>query len=113
MPPSVRFLGRRVYLGATVVAITALRPGTRRAELRALRAWLGVSARTLARWRRWWRASFAKSAFWRRARGRLRTPVPASTLPSGLLRRFAGDLPTRLVAALRFLSPISTAVAAR
>jgi hypothetical protein len=112
MPPSVRFLGRRVYVGAAILGITALRPGARQVELRALRAWLGVSGRTLARWRRWWRATFAKSAFWRRARGRLRTSVAAEALPGGLLRRFGGDLQTRLVAALRFLAPITTAVVA-
>jgi hypothetical protein len=78
-----------------------LRPGARRAELRTLRAGLGVSARTLARWRRWWRTTFAQSTFWRSARGRLRTPVRSGELPGGLLRRFAGNLQTRLIAALR------------
>ncbi len=109
-PPSARFLGRRVYVGAAVVGITALRPGARDAEARALREWLGVSRRTLARWRRWWRATFAKTTFWRRARGRLRTPVAPRDLPGRLLCRFAGNLEARLVAALRFLSPITTAV---
>ncbi len=111
-PPSVRFLGRRVYVGAAIVGITALRPGARGGEARALRAWLGVSARTLARWRRWWRDVFAASAFWRHARGRLRTPVSARALPGALLRRFAGDLQTQLIAGLRFLAPITTAVGA-
>jgi hypothetical protein len=109
MPPSARFLGRRVYVGAAMVGITALRPGARRAEAGALRAWLGVSARTLARWRRWWREVFAASAFWRTARGRLRTPVPAGALPGALLRRFSGDLQAQLIAGLRFLAPITTA----
>jgi hypothetical protein len=111
-PPSARFLGRRVYVGAALVGITALRPGARRAEARALRAWLGVSARTLVRWRRWWRAAFATSAFWRGARGQLRTPVAARDLPGALLRRFAGDLQAQLIATLRFLAPITTAASA-
>lgn len=106
-PPSARFLGRRVYVGAAIVGITALQPGARRSEVRALQEWVGASRRTLARWRRWWRATFAKSGFWRGARGRLRTPVPARELPGGLLRRFAGNHQTRLIAALRFLSPIT------
>jgi hypothetical protein len=112
MPPSVRFLGRRVYVGAAIVGITALRPGARGGEARALRGWLGVSGRTLARWRRWWREVFAASAFWRHARGQLRTPVPAQALPGALLRRFAGDLQTQLIAGLRFLAPITTAAGA-
>ena len=107
-PPSVRFLGRRVYVGAALVGITALDPRARRAEVRQLRAWLGLSARTLTRWRRWWRAVFAHSAFWRAARGQLHTPVAAAALPGGLLQRFVGDLRARLVAGLRFLSPITT-----
>lgn len=108
-PPSVRFLGRRVFLGSAVVAITALAEGAPRAELRALRTWLELSARTLSRWRRWWREVFAESAFWRAARGRLDTPLSAAALPGALLRRFAGDLQAQLVAALRFLGPITTA----
>ncbi len=111
-PPSVRFLGRRVYVGAAILGITALRAGARCAEARALRAWLGVSRRTLARWRRWWREVFAASAFWREACGRLGRPVPTDALPGGLLCRFAGDLPTQLIAGLRFLAPITTAVGA-
>ena len=111
-PPSVRFLGRRVYVGVAILGITALRAGARRDEARALCAWLGVSGRTLARWRRWWRDVFAASAFWRNARGQLRTPVPAHALPGELLRRFAGDLQARLIAGLRFLAPITTAAGA-
>ena len=108
-PPSVRFLGRRVYVGAAIVGITALAAGTRRTEVRALRTWLGLSARTLARWRRWWRAVFAASAFWRGARGQLRTPVAIHALPGALLRCFTGDLQAQLIAGLRFLAPITTA----
>ena len=111
-PPSVRFLGRRVYVGAAVLGITALGAGQRSAEVRALRTWLGLSARTLARWRRWWCAVFAVSTFWRGARGQLRTPVAVGALPGALLQRFAGDLQTRLIAGLRFLAPITTAATA-
>jgi hypothetical protein len=107
--PSVRFLGRRVYVGAAVIAITALGAGARRSAVQALRAVLGVSARTLARWRRWWRDVFPASGFWRSARGQLRTPVPVRALPGALLRRFSGDSQAQLIAGLRFLAPITTA----
>ena len=95
-----------------MIAITALDAGAQRAEVRELRAWLGLSARTLARWRRWWRAVFTESPFWRSACGLLRTPVSATALPGGLLRRFAGDLRARLIAGLRFLAPITTSAGA-
>jgi hypothetical protein len=111
-PPSVRFLGRRVYVGTAVLGITALGAGARRAAVRDLRARLGLSARTLARWRRWWRTAFAVSAFWRSARGQLRTPVPVRALPGALLRRFTGDVQAQLIATLRFLAPITTAAGA-
>lgn len=111
-PPSVRFLGRRVYVGAAMVSITALDAGAQRAEVRQLKAWLGLSSRTLARWRRWWRAVFAESPFWQSARGQLRTPVRATALPGELLQRFAGDLRAQLIAGLRWLSPITTSAGA-
>lgn len=104
----MRFLGRRVYVGAAMVGITALAEGAPREELRALRTWLELSARTLTRWRRWWREVFAESAFWRAACGQLHAPLSAAALPGALLQRFAGDLQARLVAGLRFLCPITT-----
>jgi hypothetical protein len=111
-PPSVRFLGRRVYVGAALVGITALRPGARRAEARALRAWLGVSARTLVRWRRWWRAAFATSGAAARPAGR--GPPPVCTVGRGhhARTRFTGDLQAQLIVTLRFLAPITTAASA-
>ena len=42
-PPSVRYLGRRVYLGAVVVLVTALRGGITATRAAQLRAWLGVA----------------------------------------------------------------------
>jgi hypothetical protein len=107
MPPSVRFLGRRVYLGAVVVLVTALQHGATPDRLARLYATLGVSVRTLARWRDWWRETFARSRFWRAARSRLDSPVAEETLPASLLERFAGDETARLVALLRFLAPLT------
>ncbi len=52
-PPSVRFLGRKVYLGAVVVLATTLRHGLTRMRADRLRQLLGVDARTLERWRHW------------------------------------------------------------
>jgi hypothetical protein len=107
-PPSVRFLGRKVYLGAVVVLATALRHGptpTRAARLREL---VGVDARTLARWRQWWRETFAESRWWQAMRGHFASPVPTAALPDSLLRRFAGDSWEPLVALLRFVAPTTT-----
>jgi hypothetical protein len=108
-PPSVRFLGRKVYLGAVVVLATALRHGPTRTRAAYLRQLLGVDARTLARWRQWWRGTFAESPWWQAMRGRFAPPVPTSTLPGALVRRFPGDNWAPLVALLRFVAPTTTA----
>jgi hypothetical protein len=108
-PPSVRFLGRKVYLGAVVVLVAAMRQGATPVRLKHLRDLFGVSARTVARWRRWWREAFAESRFWKAARGRFGSCVKTCELPWGLLEVFTGDDCTRVRAVLRFLSPITTA----
>ena len=106
-PPSLRFLGRKVYLGAVVVLVSAMRHGATPARMRKLREHLGVSRRTVERWRRWWRETFAESPFWRAAAAAFMPPAAPGRLPASLLERFAGDDEARLVALLRFLGPIT------
>jgi hypothetical protein len=108
-PPSVRFLGRRVYAGAVVVLIAALAEGATPRRLRRLRQLVGdVSRRTVERWRRWWRESFPQTPFWREHRARFAIAIDADRLPALLLERMSGaDPSTRLIALLRFLMPIT------
>lgn len=106
-PPSLRFLGRKVYFSTVVVLISAMRHGATPARMRKLREHLGVSRRTVERWRKWWRETFAQSAFWRAARAAFMPPVESGRLPISLLERFDGDDEVRLVALLRFLGPIT------
>jgi hypothetical protein len=109
-PPSVRFLGRRVYLGAVVVLVTALHHGLTGKRAARLRAQFGVDSRTLRRWQSWWREVFTASAFWKGAKGGFLPPVSRGRLPASLLERFRGqDEGAVLVATLRFLAPITTA----
>ena len=109
-PPSVRFLGRRVYLGAVVVLVTALTQGLSGARCARLRAVFGVSERTLRRWRRWWRERFPTTPLWRAQRGRFVSPPDPSQFPESLIERFPGaDGAERLVGLLQFLAPLSTA----
>ncbi len=111
-PESVRFLGRKVYLGAMVVLVSAMLQGPTPPRAAQLRELFGVSARTLVRWRAWWQTAFAESPFWKMARGRLRTPADVALLPLSLLEQFAPkEGHERLVLALRFLSPMTTASA--
>ena len=106
-PPSLRFLGRRVYLGVIVVLMSALCHGVNQARLMRLQEFLGVSGRTLERWRQWWLRDFAESGFWELLRSRFAVPVEQGRVPGSLLERFEGDERSRLVAILRFLSPIT------
>jgi hypothetical protein len=103
----VRFLGRRFYLGAIVVLVSALRDGLTVGRATQLREMIGVGARTLRRWRSWWREDFAQSRFWLNVRGRLSPPIDVRKTPASLLERF-GDGPADLVRLLQFLSPITT-----
>lgn len=103
--PSMRFLGRKVYVGASVIVITAMQQGGTAA--RRLAALYGVSRRTIARWRTWWRDVFAASSFWRIAAARFVPPVETVRMPASLLERFAGDAEAKLIALLRLLLPIT------
>ena len=104
MPASVRFWGRRVYVGLLVLLLPVLLGDGSPTAVSAACRRLGLSRQTLRRWRRWWQETFADSAFWRAQRGRLRPGVEASELPRGLLNGFRkGGLLGRAVRALSFL----------
>ena len=108
-PPSLRFLGRRVYFGVVVVLVTAMAHGTTPRRAAELHAELGVDRRTLARWQRWWREHFPASRFWRGQRARLSPALSDDGLPGTLLDRFApqGEQ-DGIVSLLRFLAPIGS-----
>lgn len=109
-PPSVRFLGRKVYLGVMVVLLTALRHGLTDRRRRQLIEQLDIPPQTLARWRRWWRELFPDTRCWRAERGEFLPPVPAHQLPGALLGRLSGtDLQERLGQLLQLICPVSTA----
>lgn len=107
-PPSVRFLGRRVYLGIVVVLATAMQQGPAPWRASQLREVLGVSLQTLARWRVWWKEAFVESSFWKAAKAAFWPPVDEAGAPRSLLERFGGDEFEQLVALLGFVNPLST-----
>jgi hypothetical protein len=106
-PPSFRFLGRKVYLAAMVVLIAIMREGATAARMRQLYALVGVSRRTVERWRRWWRDTFTASPFWQIGRATFMPPVDQDRLPASLIERFTGSDAERLIALLRFIAPIT------
>jgi len=108
-PRSVRFLGRKVYLGAVVILVAAMRQGPTPRRVRELSKLFDVDRRTIERWQVFWRESFPQTPFWKVERGRLVPAVEITVLPLALVQAFCrSDDPCedwkRL---LCFLSPIT------
>jgi len=69
-PASVRFFGRRFYVAALFLMVSALAlSGGVRLETIG-RKWR-IPLRTLRRWREWWREALPRTGPWRRKRGEL------------------------------------------
>ena len=108
-PPSVRFLGRKVYLGAIIILITALNHGLSSQRRQLLSEQLGINPKTFYRWLKWWREFFPTSDCWQSARGQFLPRLNLIELPGALLGRFTGrDLNQRLCQFLQLLLPLST-----
>jgi hypothetical protein len=103
-PPSVRFLGRRVY--AEVVVLVACARALMRAEVDGKRVDSGVPRRTVKRWLGWWRTAFLASALWQELRSRLLPPIDESRLPASLMER--ATPPSSLLGVARWLSPLTS-----
>ena len=90
LPPSLRFLGRRVYVEAVVLvaSVVALLLGSVRAASDAM----AVPVRTLKRWGAWWTEAFPQSRAWQEMRSRL-VPTPEQwLLPRSLYERLEQEL---------------------
>ena len=108
-PASVRFLGRKVYLGVIVVLLTALHHGLTETRRRRLIEELDVPLQTLWHWRCWWREQFVATRCWVALAGQLIPPIDADSLPGSLLERLTGRaLSERLVQLLVLISPVTT-----
>lgn len=108
-PPSVRFLGRKVFLGAVVILVSAMRQGPTPRRVRELTKLLGVSRRTIYRWRGFWNERFPQTAFWKAARARLVPVFEITEFPRSFVEAFVSGADDRdgWKKLLLFLSPIS------
>jgi hypothetical protein len=109
-PPSVRFLGRKVYLGAVVILVSAMRQGPTPRRVRELTRLFHTDQRTIYRWRDFWNNHFPQTKFWQVARARLIPVAKIVDFPRSLLEAFvhAGDDRVGWGKLLDFLSPITT-----
>ena len=87
-PPSVRFLGPKVYLGVIVILISAMRQGPTPRRVRELSTRFGADRRTIARWQVFWREHFPQTPFWKNARARLAPVIEIVSLPYSLVDDF-------------------------
>lgn len=104
-PPSVRFLGRKVYFAALVVIASTVGRDVVLVGRGRVREVRGVPVRTVRRWLGWWQTAFALSAFWSEAKSLFAVPVAIEGLPASLLARFGNGALGRTLA---FISPITT-----
>jgi len=108
-PPSVRFLGRKIYLAAVVILVAAMRQGPSPRRVRELSQLFGADRQTIARWQVFWRELFPQTRFWKVAHSRLVPAVAVEILPLSLLNAFLGrgDPCQDWGRLLLFLSPIT------
>ena len=108
-PPSVRFLGRKVYLGVIIVLVTALTDGLSSHHRRRLIDQLDLWPQTIARWQRWWREQVPMTRCWQALRPRFVPPIEIRALPGALLGRLTGnDLTQRVRQLLTLIAPLTT-----
>jgi hypothetical protein len=107
-PASVRFLGRKVYVGVVVVLVSAMMHGVTEGRVKRLCQALGIDRRTVQHWQEWWRSTFVQGRFWRAEQGRFRRPILEERLPLGLVEAFRAKQREGLVNLMKFLSPITT-----
>jgi hypothetical protein len=107
-PPSLRFLGRKVYVAVLVVVASVVGHPRALVGRGAPRQVEGVPVRTVRRWLDWWSVAFALTAFWTEAKGLFATPVEEASLPGSLLERFGAPHATALTRLLRLIAPITT-----
>ena len=111
-PSSVRFLGRRVYVGVAVLLVAAAMQGPSPARVKRLSESFGMAPRTARRWLAWWQANFAESDLFKSLRGLLRRAVSAEELPRALLEAVQADRPReKVMKVLKLLGPTTSATA--
>lgn len=105
-PPSVRFLGRRVYVGVAVIVASVIALSV--CTARAMFELTGVPHRTIRRWSRWWRGPFTETACFVDISARI-LGVCRKTLPASILAKIVGVPQAQLTALLLLIAPLTTA----
>jgi hypothetical protein len=103
-PPSLRFLGRRVYLGVVVIVASFVAQAL--ATAHAIRQKTGVPALTVRRWLAWWGGTFISTEVFVAIRARL-IGVDEGKLPNSIVERLPGSPEQKARAMLDWLWPLT------
>ncbi len=106
-PPSVRFLGRKVYAGIVVVLVSAMMHGPNAQRIDTLHEALGIDMRTLRRWHQWWLDVFVSTPFWKASRGRFMPVLNETLMPWCLVESFHAQGREGVIRLMRFIAPIT------
>jgi hypothetical protein len=104
-PPSMRFLGRRVYLGAVVIVASMVALALHAAG--EIRRQTGVPARTVQRWLGWWQGPFLDTEVFVTLCARL-IGVDVGRVPASIVDRLTGTSTERVQRMLAWLAPLTT-----
>jgi hypothetical protein len=102
-PPSLRFLGRRVYLGVVVIVASLVAQALGVASAPAA----GVPRRTTRRWLAWWRGPFLATEILVAIRARL-VGVDVVGIPRSIVERLHGTAEEQIPTMLHLLAPLTT-----
>lgn len=108
-PPSLRFLGRKVYLGSIIVVLSAGIDALDQQQRDTLLEALQVPPQTLHRWRLWWRDHVPQTPTWKALSGQFSPSIQIQHLPGELLVRLQGStLGLRLQQLLVLIQALTT-----
>ena len=108
MPPSCRFLGRKIYWFAVIVCVlTDWQNANEKASMADWSVRTGICRHTIKRWIAFFHETFPTSRTWRRIRGQISACVRNSSLPSSFInyyRKLKSNAQDTLVSSLMILS---------
>lgn len=108
LPPSCRFMGRKVYWNAVIlIALTLRHRRPNGISANRLARMFAISRKTIIRWIHYFRDEFAASVQWQRLRGQVNASVEDQSLPGSLVSHFLDHFPSQfegLIGCIRFLA---------
>jgi hypothetical protein len=107
MPPSCRFMGRKVYWYIVILIILSNWQNKETTNIFKLSKLFDVSRNTIPRWIAFFQDIFPSSHQWKRIRGKVAAFIKNNELPSNLVNHFSNlksCAKDALISCLKFLS---------